>query len=122
MSELLNMLNARNRLCNSCVFYRILDSADIEKVTHESHKRTLNHGRVVRNLTLADNEKNLEIDPPRCGKSLWVVIFEAWRTHESQKAYFTDAFFFQGGAEQGIRGTGVWSLKRWWSSIKQVIQ
>ena len=57
---------ARNRLCNMSVFYWMSDSADTEKVTHDSHKSTLNHGRVVQNHTLAEKEKNLEIDAPRC--------------------------------------------------------
>ena len=29
---------ARNRCCNMNMFYRILDIADIEKVTHETQK------------------------------------------------------------------------------------
>ena len=99
-------------------------------MTHEIHKSMPNHGRVVQNHTLAKREKNLKIDAPRCalvnfGSHFW----GPGDTQISKKQFLLTLFFSvvfgcrkrEGGAEPGIVVTGVWSLKRDYSLIKEVL-
>ena len=112
------------------MFYWILDSADTEKVTHETHKSKLNHGRVVQNHTLAKREKNLKIDAPRRALTNFGPDFRGPGDTQSSRKHILLARFFllvfgcrkrEGRAEQRMVRTGVWSLKRSYSLITEVI-
>ena len=59
----------RNRRWNGSLFYRILDTADIE-VTHKSQKKQLDQGRVVRNHIWAEKTNTWKLMPRGLEKSL----------------------------------------------------
>ena len=61
---------APNRRCNRSLFYRILDSADIEKVTRNLEKQ-INHGRLVWNQFWLKRRKTWKLMFPR----RWNITF-----------------------------------------------